>query len=562
MLEGLYVKNLAIIDEIRVSFGKGLNILTGETGAGKSVIIGSINLALGAKASKQLIRKGKDFALVELIFSVEKEFSPILQAMDIFPEEGMVTIARRIGMDRSINRINGETVPLAKAREVSSLLLDLHGQQENHSLLSSKNHLEILDRYCKKEIESLKANLKVLTENYRKKMEEFKSYSRDEVSAERELDFLRYECEEIKKAGLREGEEEELERKVKKYSFSSKIMDILREIEEAMSSRGGIEEAVGKITKQLGRLLDFDKGSGEIYNQISEIEALLGDFQSSLSSYAEENVFDEEDFRKSEERLDYIRSIYVKHGGNYISTMDYFEEATEKIEKLENRNEYKEKLTKEVEELKAEILEECETLSQDRKDAAKEFEKQVKSALCDLNFLQVEFEVKFSKMKEFSAKGFDEVTFLISANPGESPRAISEIASGGELSRIMLAIKSVMADTDKIPTLIFDEVDAGISGRTAQMVSEKMTFLSKSRQIIAITHLAQIAAMADHHYLIEKNLLEGHTATEIRELSRKEITKELARILGGAEITESVLVSAEEMKKLADETKRKMIREK
>lgn len=562
MLEGLYVKNLAIIDEIRVSFGKGLNILTGETGAGKSVIIGSVNLALGAKASKQLIRKGKEFALVELTFSVEEETLPLLQAMDIYPEEGMVTIARRIGNDRSISRINGETIPLAKAREVSSLLLDIHGQQENHSLLSSKNHLDILDRYCKKEIESLKANLKTLTESYRKKIEELKTYSKDEVSAERELGFLRYECEEIEGAKLREGEEEELEIKVKKYSFSSKIMAILQETEESVNARGGVEELVGKMTKQLGRLVDYDEGAGALYHQISEIEALLGDFKVSLSSYAEENVFDAEDFRRAEERLDTIRSIYAKHGGNYSSTMTYFEDAMQKMEKLENRNEYKERLEKEVEELKKEILEECERLSKDRKEVARDFTKQVKEALCDLNFLQVEFEVEFKRTKEFTSKGFDEVTFLISANPGESPRAISEIASGGELSRIMLAIKTVMADIDRIPTLIFDEVDAGISGRTAQMVSEKMAFLSKSRQVIAITHLAQIAAMADHHYLIEKNLSAGHTTTEIKHLSVEEITEELARILSGAEITETVLTSAKEMKKLAEDAKKKMIREK
>lgn len=555
MLESLYVKDLAIVDEVRVSFGKGLNIITGETGAGKSVIIGSVNLALGAKANKNLIRRGKDFAFAELVFSVDAEMEARLKDIDVFAEEGIVTIARRIGADKSISRINGETVTLAKAREVSSMLLDLHGQQENHSLLSSKNHLEILDRYCIKEVADLKIQIEEGVKQYKKKMEELESYNRDKISAERELDFFNYECHEIEAAKLIPGEEEELEERVRKYSYSGRIIDHLNEADEYIFGRNGAEEFVSKSVRLLSKLADMDKGAEELYEELSNIEALLSDFKSSLSDYAEGNVFDEEDFRKSEQRLDLIRGIYAKHGGSYLSTTAFFEEAKETIDRLTNFSAYKEALRQETAALKEEIIKACDLLSEKRKRAAKKFSAGVKKALKDLNFLQVEFEVEFKKQEMFNTKGMDEVTYLISTNPGEPLRNIAEIASGGELSRIMLAIKSVMADTDSIPTLIFDEIDTGISGRTAQMVSEKLALLSSKRQLIAITHLAQIAAMADEHFLIEKNSDESHTATEVKKLSEKESIKELARILGGAAITENVLSSAAEMKKLATASK-------
>lgn len=556
MLESLYVKDLAIVDEVRVNFGEGLNIITGETGAGKSVIIGSVNLALGAKANKNLIRRGKDFAFVELVFSVDKEVEEKLKEMDIYPEEGMVTIARRIGTDKSISRINGETLTLAKAREVSSLLLDLHGQQENHSLLYSKNHLEILDRYCGEEVTNLKKKLEQSVKEYKAKVEELKAYQKDKVAAERELDFLNFEVEEIELASLLSGEEEELEVKVKKYNSSSKIMSILNEIDDYMLSVKGADVLIGKSVKLLSKLAELDEEARGLYDEIADVEALLNDFKASLNDYAEKNVFDEADFRQTETRLDLIRGIFAKHGGSYSTTMSFCEKAKEEIDKLLHFNEYKERLEGEVSTLKEEILKDCDSLTKKRKKAAKSFSTEIKKALIDLNFLQVEFDVSFTKTEDFTKKGNDDIVYMISANPGEPLRSISEIASGGELSRIMLAIKSVMADTDSIPTLIFDEIDTGISGRTAQMVSEKLAFLSGKRQIIAITHLAQIAAMADHHFLIEKNSDENHTATEIRKLGEEEMIEELARILGGAAITENVMTSAKEMKKLAEVSKK------
>ena len=555
MLEGLHVKNLVIIDEAEVSFGGGLNILTGETGAGKSVVIGSINLALGAKAGKNLVRAGKESGFVELIFSVNNDVGDKLRGLDIIPEDGLVVITRKFTGERSVSKINGETVTLSKVKEAAALLLDIHGQTENQTLQLSKNHLELLDKYCKEEVKPYKKRLKDLVTEYRNKENELLEYSADEASISRELDFLKYECKEIESAKLAKDEEEELDKKVRKYSSSSKIVSLIEEARKNLSDNGGADDSIGSIVRAMSRLSDVDETSVELLNQISEIESLLNDFERSLSDYADDNVFDESDFMQSEERLDKIRGIYAKHGGSYDTTIDFLDASLAQIEKLEHASEYKEKLSMEVEKLKKVILSECDELTKVRKRGALKLSKLVKQSLIDLNFLQVEFDVEFAGSKDFTSKGNDEIIFKISTNPGEPMRSISEVASGGELSRIMLALKSVMADTDEIPTMIFDEVDTGISGRTAQMVAEKMALLSAKRQIIAITHLAQIAAMADNHYLIEKKADENHTATDIRRLDEAEEVSELARILGGVAVTENVINSAREMKKLATDTK-------
>ena len=555
MLEGLHVKNLVIIDEAEVSFGGGLNILTGETGAGKSVVIGSINLALGAKAGKNLVRAGKESGFVELVFSVNNDVGDKLRRLDIIPEDGLVVITRKFTGERSVSKINGETVTLSKVKEAAALLLDIHGQTENQTLQLSKNHLELLDKYCKEEVKPYKKRLKDLVTEYRNKENELLEYSADEASISRELDFLKYECKEIESAKLVKDEEEELDKKVCKYSSSSKIVSLIEEARKNLSDNGGADDSIGSIVRAMSRLSDVDETSVELLNQIAEIESLLNDFERSLSDYADDNVFDEADFMQSEARLDKIRGIYAKHGGSYETTIDFLNASLAQIEKLEHASEYKEKLSMEVEKLKKVILSECDELTKVRKRGALKLSKLVKQSLIDLNFLQVEFDVEFAGSKDFTSKGNDEIIFKISTNPGEPMRSISEVASGGELSRIMLALKSVMADTDEIPTMIFDEVDTGISGRTAQMVAEKMALLSAKRQIIAITHLAQIAAMADNHYLIEKKADENHTATDIRRLDEAEEVSELARILGGVAVTENVINSAREMKKLATDTK-------
>ena len=555
MLLSLHVKNLAIIDEAEVTFGPGLNILTGETGAGKSVIIGSINQTLGEKARKNIIRTGADYALTELVFSVDDALAKKLAALDVYPEGGLVVIGRRFTKDRSLSRINGETTTLANVRAVASLLLDIHGQTETSTLLLPKNHLEILDKYCHAESEPVREKVFALVKEYRAKKKELDSLTEDEAAIARELDFLQFESDEIEKAELKEGEEEELSKKYRKYSLSEKTAEAVSEARELIDGDEGAGDRLGAAVKALMRLSD-DPDAGDIISQASDVEGMLSDLSGALADFAEDNAFDEEDFNETEQRLDFIRGIMAKHGGTYESTMAFLTEAADKIEKLSHHEEYKAELEAETQRLFKEALAEAGKLSKIRKKYASVLKDKTIKALTDLNFLSVQFDVAITET-ELSEKGVDSVSFLISTNPGEPLRPLSEIASGGELSRIMLALKSVMADTDDIPTLIFDEIDTGISGRTAQKVSEKMAEIAGKRQVIAITHLAQIAAMADNHFLIEKNVKDGRTSTGIRKLSESEETGELARILGGASITESVKESAAEMKKLANEWKKR-----
>lgn len=556
MLLSLHVKNLAIIDEAEINFGPGLNILSGETGAGKSVLIGSINLTLGGKAKKDIIRTGCDSAFTELVFTVNDVITKKLHEIEIEPEDGLVIIERKFTPERNISRINGETATLTKVRAAASILLDVHGQQETATLLTPKTHLVLLDSYCHAEANPVKSEVAKLVKELRSKESELASLLGDSEAAKREADFLQFELDEIENAELKEGEEEELDEKYRRYASSEKINAALSETEELIDGDDGAGDKIGAAVRAIGKLSELKDAAGLI-DEIGQIEDLLSDFSRSLSDFADDYAFDEEDFNEITNRLDLIRGIYAKHGGSYETTMVFADEASEKIDKFSHLEEYKEKLSKEIAELKKKAANECGKLTKIRKKYAAVFTEKVANALTELNFLQVKFDVKVEDAP-MTEKGADDVAFLISTNPGEPLRPLSEIASGGELSRIMLAIKSVMADTDDIPTLIFDEIDTGISGRTAQAVAVKMAEIAKSRQVLAITHLAQIAAMADKHFLIEKKTDTKTTATSIRELTGDEITGELARILGGAEITDSVRQTAEEMKKQADTLKGKL----
>ena len=558
MLQHLHVKNLAIIDEVDISFGDHLNILTGETGAGKSVIIGSINLALGAKASKNLIRTGAEYASVELVFQVNDRVAESLKELDVYPEDGQVILSRRITGDRSISKINGESVTLSQVRAVAELLLDIHGQHEHQSLLHNKNHLEILDRFGRVDTGLILTELKVLVHDWKKKKKELESYTMDEEKRLRELAFLEYEWNEIEEVAVQPGEEEELAVAVRKMSNARKLWDFVHEIHELCSGDGGASELIGQAVRQMGRVTALDEGAEGLQSQLMDLESLLDDFSREIANYEDSCVFDGVEMSRMEDRLDQIRNLMAKHGGTYEALQAYVVEASEKMEMYRNYELHKQRCEKELSELEQEILLRNQRLSSIRHQYASALAVEIQQALLDLNFLDVQFEIDFKELDTFTDKGTDEITFMISTNPGEPVRPLSDVASGGELSRIMLAVKSVMADADEIPTLIFDEIDVGISGRTAQKVSEKMAEIARNHQVLAITHLAQIAAMADHHYIIEKAADGDKTATNIRPLTREGSVEELARILGGAEITDLVRTSADEMKNLADETKTKI----
>lgn len=557
MLLNLHVKNLAIIDEIEVEFSEGLNVLTGETGAGKSIIIGSINIALGGKVSKDIIRTGTEFALVELTFLAEdSEQINSLEKLGITLEEDVVVISRKITKCRTINRVNGETVSVSMLKSIADILIDIHGQNEQQSLLYKNKHMEIVDRYA---AEKMCGRDMEFSEMYRQYKDMLVKYSEKEMSEEerlREVSFIRYELEQIEQAHLVKGEEEKLQERYRYLSNANEIKSGINEVyslvEDSYDDSQSVSQMLGRSSHILAKISGYDERLKELARQIADIDELIMDFNRDLQEYASDMDENGEEFAEVETRLDLVRTIKSKYGATTELVENYAKDLENKLEKYEAYEEYRANLEKKIEIYKIKLEKLGESISKIRKKCSAELEKRITDALIDLNFLQVKFEIAVRELDEFSSKGKDEVEFMISTNPGEDLKPIGQAASGGELSRIMLAIKAVLAEHDSIGTLIFDEIDVGISGRTAQKVAEKMAFIGHSHQVICISHLAQIAAMADHNYLIEKNNLLNKTSTVIRQLEGDEIVEEIARILGGAKITDAVLESAREMKQLAD----------
>ena len=553
MLLNLHVKNLALIEEAEVDFHEGLNIMTGETGAGKSIIIGSINIALGGKVSKDIIRNGADYALVELVFETEsEEVHRFFEENDLPWEDGQVIISRKLMNTKNMIKINGETTPVSILRELASLLIDIHGQHDNESLLKNSKHLSMLDEYGGTEIAALRKQISGLFYEYRKIKEKCAGFTIDEEERRREISFLEFEVKEIEEAELKPGEDEELEEEYKRMSNAEKITAGIGEAHELIDGEEqSARELIGRAVKNIGDLLSYDERIEALYQAVSDIEALCTDFIRELADYMEDTAFDGERFEYIEKRLDFINRLKLKYGKSIEEIHKHRDEAQRKLEFYENYEEEKEKTLAEFQKIETELKGLCDELTGLRKKAASALGENIIKALQDLNFLEVAFDVEFKKTEGFFTNGNDNVQFLISTNPGEAMKPLSKVASGGELSRIMLGFKSLLAGKDNVETLIFDEIDTGISGRTAQMVSEKLKEISKNHQVICITHLPQIASMADSHYLIEKTVADGKTVTQIKELTEEKSVEELARMLGGAKITETVMESAREMKRMA-----------
>ena len=557
MLHNIYVKNLALIDEIEVELKKGLNILTGETGAGKSIILGSINLALGGRYSSDILRSEDEDGYVELTFFVEdSEQEELLKGMDISINDGVVVLSRKMMGKRSVSKINGETVSNAQLKEVAAILIDIHGQHEHQSLLYKKNHRNILDAFAKDSIKGVKEQVSQFYSIYKNYKEELENANLDEKERNKEMSFLEFEINEIQSANLKENEDEILEEQYRRMVNGKKITGNLEEAYGYTArDNANASDYLSRAIHCLSDAARYDEKANELYEQLSEVDSLLNDFNRELSAYSESFEFSEEEFYEVENRLNEINRLKSKYGNSIADIFAYCEEKEETLRKLQDYDSYIEDLQRNLAKAEAQLKDMSDALSKIRKRAAKELVSQIKSGLLDLNFLDVKFEMVFTNTEHYTANGTDEAEFMISMNPGEPVRALGDVASGGELSRIMLAIKTVLADKDRIETLIFDEIDVGISGRTAQKVSEKMAYIAKNHQVICITHLAQIAAMADAHYAIEKSVTDGKTKTSITLLNAEQEIDELARILGGAEITETVKQSAAEMKELAKRTK-------
>ena len=562
MLYSLHVKNLALIKEQEIEFSKGLNILTGETGAGKSVIIGSVNLALGGKTDAGLIRTGEESALVELTFGeLNDQQKKFIKDMDIdLDEDGTVIIQRKIMPGRSVSKICGETVSARQLKDIASILINIHGQNDHQELLHKKKHMEILDDYCMNELKTPLQELSLRYEEMRSLEKELEDMSMDESSRLREQELLEFEVNEINDANVVLGEDEELESRYHKMVNSRKISEAAYAASAMTSGNDGEDSAsdlIGRAVRELSSVSNYDSDIEDLLSQLSDIENLLTDFNHSLSDYVSDLEFDDEDFKNTEDRLNTLNHLKDKYGGSLEKVLEYLEEKSSRLEALSDLDAVRDKLTKSLNDKKKEVLLLCKKISDIRKKGAKSLQDKLTEALIDLNFLDVRFEIEIkSDEDKVSSKGYDDAQFMISTNPGEAMRPLDQIASGGELSRIMLALKTVVADKDDISTLIFDEIDAGISGRTAWKVSQKLGELSKNHQIICITHLPQIAAMSDTHFMIEKGLDDGRTVTSISKLDADASTSELARLLGGEEITDAVIQNALEMRKLAEETKR------
>ena len=530
MLISLHVKNLALIDEEEVFFEEGLNILTGETGAGKSIVIGSVNLALGAKADKDLIRDGAEYALVELVFQLD-ERQERLREMDIFPEEDhTLIIQRRIMPSRSVCKVCGETAGAKQLKEIAGVLINIHGQHEHQTLLQKKKYKEILDDYAGESSAGLKDEIRECYREFTELQKELEKNTGDE-----ELEQLYHKMVNS--------------RKIKEAVYSACHMTGYGEGESA-------GEYIGRALRELKSVSSYDSVLEELEAQLQDIDNLLGDFNRAASGYMDGLEFDGEDFARTEERLNLVNHLKSKYGKNIEEVLAYKTHGEERLNILENYEIYRNEVLQRLGQTREKLLKLCGKLSDIRKKCAKKLGKELKQALRELNFEEVHFEILVNPCPEMPASdGYDDIEFIISTNKGEAPKPLNQVASGGELSRIMLAFKTVLADKDDIQTLIFDEIDTGISGKTAWKVSEKLGILGKNHQVVCITHLPQIAAMSDVHFLIEKSAKKDRTVTTIKKISEEDDLRELARMLGGAEITEAALQNAREMKALAKNTK-------
>jgi len=545
MLDRLLVKDLALIEKSVVEFSGGLNVLTGETGAGKSILLGSIQLALGQKANKDLIRHGKEQAIVELDFSLTEEEVRRIQALeeDLELEEERLLIRRKISEKKSDIRVNDLGLTLAKLREITGGLLDLHGQHEHQSLLREGSHLEIIDGFRKKQGGKLLEEVANAYHLLQEKKRALQKFSLQESERTRELDFLDFEIQELADAHLSEGEEAELTKEYSLYENMDRLKSLL------LSAKESLEEMdFHRPIQAVEEAKDFDESLKGLSDSLYDLEAVGEDCLRSLDHYLDHAEVDEEKLFTLGERLEQIRRVMMKHGGTEAKALAALAKKEERRTFLLDYEKDEEKAKKAIVEQEKLLREKAVLLSKERQEDAKVLAKQIQGEMQEMGFLDTKFEFHFQEKKEPTEKGLDEVEAYVSLNPGEPLRPLREVGSGGELSRIMLSIKTVLADTEGVSTLIFDEIDSGISGRTAEKVGEKLQKIAKNHQVILITHLPQIAAKADHHFLIEKTVEEGATHTRIHPLEEKESIEELARLLGGDEISEASLENARELK--------------
>lgn len=553
MLTDLHVKNLALIKDAELHFRDGLNVLSGETGAGKSILLNSILLALGKRADSELIRSGEESAYVELIFTVETDaLREKLEAYGVTAEDGQVIMSRRIFDKKSVAKMNGETVPLSLLKSVAECFIEVYGQKDAITLLSPENHLKILNHYGKTELKESLSKYRQCYHDYKDAKKALTGIIDDPEEAEKRLDFLRFVTKEIDDAGIRPGEEQEVRETLKREYSGGKVKEGLEGAAAALSDSvsTGLSEALTSLKTVLQSLPGDEKISG-FYGVLQDTDSVLNDVLQKILTERDNCEIDEALLAKTEARLDTILTIQHKYGGDFAALSKLRKEYGEELLKLENLLNNREKLENDLAVAKENLISAAETLHNERLKVADRFSRAVEESLRDFRFLSVSFQAPVTETNRFTEDGRDEVNFMISTNPGEKEKPLSDVASGGELSRIMLAIKtlSVNAEEDAEKVLIFDEVDQGISGLTATAVGRKLRTISAGHQIVLVSHLPQIVATADHHYLIDKGVTESGTETRVKYLNENESIEELARLLSTSEKTEAALSAAKEMKR-------------
>lgn len=549
MLESLSVRNFALIKEAHIDFRNNLNVLTGETGSGKSILIGSINLALGMRASKDYMRDENEDTTVSIAFSLDDEnLIKEIKDMDIpIDDDGKVIIYRKITKDKNIAKINDESSTLSKIKELTDKLIDIYGQHDGESLRKNARHIEFLDDFIGKESIEKKAVISKLYTELKEKKEKLDTFNLDERMRIREIDILKYEVDELEKANLKEGEEEELADRFKIVSNSKNIIESLTTAFNALQ-----ELNLSAAVKEVKSATKYDESLNDIYSSLMDCDSIISDSIKELDKKIDQYDIDEKEFAQMENRLDLIRGILAKYDNSVTKALSELDVKKKRLIELDDYDNEKQKAKEAVEKAEAKLEQAATELSDLRKKYSKDFIAKIVEELKDLGFLDVKFDISIERKIEITRDGFDEVTFMISLNTGEKMRALSDVASGGELSRIMLSIKTILSESYGTETLIFDEIDAGISGITASKVASKLNRIAKNHQVILITHLPQIAAMADNHFVIKKEVAGDRTITTIDQLDDKGMLEEIGRLISsGGELTKNVLANAEELKKAA-----------
>lgn len=555
MLEKLVIKNIALIENAEIIFTNGLNVLSGETGAGKSVIIDSLNFVLGAKADKTLIRSGEIECSVRAEFDVSNNHSirKLFSEFDL-DEEDVLIINRKFTADgKSSIKINGATATVGILKAFTSALVDVHGQSEHFNLLKESNQLSLIDCFGGDEIKKLKSQIADCYGEYKKIIKSIDSFGGDEAQRLIKLDILNYQINEIENCNIYENEEEELLAKKQKIIHQEKILNALNAVKSAVNEEGGVCDLLNYTVKMLNNIVDFGEEYSSLYERIDSAFSELEDIADCAGGLIEEVDLSETDPNFIEERLERIKSIKNKYGSDYSEIYRFLQSAKQEKDRLENFNENVQKLTEEKNAAQKQLYDLYCALNKLRISAAENFEANVLKELQELGMPKAQFKISFKDAPSFlgckydSANGFDVIEFYFSANFGEPLKPLSMVISGGEMSRFMLAIKAQTAKYNEISTFIFDEIDAGISGKTAKVVAEKFAKIARSVQIVAISHLPQVSAMADNNLLIEKKELGGKTITFVKQLSAEEKINEILRLVGGGSDSPSAITHSKEM---------------